>query len=68
MLLAASIALLSLLAFCGHIDIQRIQEIHFPVSVTEGLSGGIAPAGHSLAQTPHFWQDLSAFGFNGTPL
>lgn len=68
MLLAVSIALLRLLAFCVHTDMQRIQEMHFPVSVTEGLSSGIALAGHPLAQTPHFWHDFPAFGFNGTPL
>ena len=37
------------LAFCGQFDIQRIQVIHFLLSVQFGLLNGIALTGHSLA-------------------
>ena len=40
----------ALLAFCGQTAIQRIQDMHFLLSVLDGSSAGIAPTGHSFAQ------------------
>ena len=65
---AASMTLFTLLALFGHIFIHRIQEIHFSLSVSFGLSKGIAPTGHLLAQSPHSIHLSEAFGLMGTPL
>ncbi len=64
---AATIALLTFLAECGHSVIQRIQEIHFPGSVSRIFPGLIARAGHCFAHKPHPVQSFVAFGTNPAP-
>ncbi len=67
MLPAASRALLKPRDFCGQMETQRIQEMHFFTSVSDGRSGGIAPTGHFFAQIPQPVQDFFVLGFIGTP-
>ena len=44
---------------------QRMQEVHFAVSVSEGSWAGIVPMGHFIAQRTQWTQDLPAWGFMG---
>lgn len=46
---------------------HRMQEMQRLLSVLEGSSAGIAPAGQFSAQAPHFTHFLSAWGLSGTP-
>ncbi len=52
-------------ALFGQILIQRIQDIHRFLSVFLGLSNGIAPTGHKLAQRPQLVHFPPALGFKG---
>ena len=58
----ATMALFTFRADCGHIETQRIQEMHFLPSVSLGSSVLIACAGHISAQIPHALQLRFAFG------
>ena len=56
------------LAVRGHTRTQRIQDMHFSLSVADGLSLLMAPAGQFAAQAPHFTHFFPAAGFSGIPL
>lgn len=59
---------LSSLADCGHMDRQRIQEMHFDLSVCEGLLSHIALAGQCCAQSLQRTQFGPAMDFRVMPL
>ena len=56
------IRLLIFLAFAGHRDTQRMQDMHLLLSVTSGEDAEIAPAGHFCAHRPQEVQPESALG------
>ena len=58
---------LTFLAFAGHSETQRMQEIHLPLSVALGFSAAMAPAGHRLAHSPQPVQEASALGIIPPP-
>lgn len=56
------------LAFEGQTDTHRIQVIQRSVSVSDGVSFGIAPTGHNLEHWPHWVHSFPALGWKDKPL
>lgn len=64
---AVSMVLSTAFACCGQIIIQRIQEMHFVLSIASTLSLSIAPAGHFAAHKPHRLQASPVSSCISTP-
>ena len=58
---------LTLRAFAGQMETQRMQPMHFVLSVTRGLAGSIALAGQRFAHKPQAVQEALALGTIADP-